>query len=90
MARGLPLPRCCAPCLAGLWGIAGSASPSGDAPPGIGMHLGLGKYKRPHPADLHRQLFLYNFLYNVWRQGLVWRREDGTHLLLPLDCLEAT
>lgn len=74
----------------GLRGIAGSASPSGDAPPGIGMHLGLGKYKRPHPADLHRQLFLYNFLYNVWRQGLVRRQEDGTHLPLPLDCLEAT
>jgi len=65
-----------------LWGDAGSASPGHHTPPGIGMHLGLRKHGRTHPADLRRQLFFYNFLYNVWRQGFVWRWEDGTHLLL--------
>lgn len=40
----------------------GSASPGSDAPPGIRMHLGLKKYEKPHPTDLCRQVFLYNFI----------------------------
>lgn len=72
-----------------LWGAAGSDSSSDDAPPGIDMLLGLRKYRSLQPEDLCRQIFLYNFLYNVWRLELVWRQMDGIHLPQPLYYLEA-